>query len=160
VETSSGSERSSWFRNAARALFSSSLLSLSRLSFLPFVSRPADILAGRFPTRAARYLLRISSRRGSHPREDLSIRCDAMDGGRRCRDLSYMSEANGPTSSFPQYVRKIHKSSQRGDGDFLGISHINRKSSRICASCDLHVLSSVNYHYYYYYFVWISIREC
>lgn len=41
-----------------------------------------------------------------------------------------VSEANGPTSSFPQYVRKIHKPNQWDDG-FLGISHINRKSSRM-----------------------------
>lgn len=47
-------------------------LVVSRLSFLPFVSRPADILAGRFPTRAAR-LLRISSRQPS-PRRSIDPR--------------------------------------------------------------------------------------
>lgn len=54
--TFGGSERSSRFRNAARALFSSYVAPFSRRLVSPFsrsVSRPADILAGRFPTRGS-----------------------------------------------------------------------------------------------------------
>lgn len=78
-------------------------------------------------------LLRISSRQPS-PRRSI----DPTDERRRCRDLFYVSEANGPTSPFPQYARKIREAgaSRAGEKAASWISRINRKSSS-CASCSL-----------------------
>jgi len=145
VETS-GSERRSWFRNAARALFSSYVAPFSRLSFLPFVSRPADILAGRFPTRSTR-LLRISSRQPS-PRRSI----DSTNGRRRMQGP--FLRVRGERPHVP--VSAIRSKNSRGQRERMAIrciSHINRKSSRMHRAVH-DVSSSVNY-----YFIWISIRE-
>lgn len=58
-----------------------SLPSSRLVSFLSFVSRPADILAGRFPTRRVCFEFHDAPRRdGGHSRRDLSIRQARMQG--------------------------------------------------------------------------------
>jgi hypothetical protein len=105
-----GLRRSSRFHNAARALFSSyvaPLLSSSRLSFLPFVSRPADILASRFPTRAAPRVC-FGFLHVSHPCGDLSIH--RTDGKMQGPFLRVRMRRTAPRPRFRDMLRKKPRS--------------------------------------------------
>lgn len=129
-------ERSSRFRNAARALFSSYVAPFSRRLVSPF-SRSSVGQRGHShrPLSNAR-LLRISS---PSPRRSI----DPTDGG-DAGTFSTCSEANGPTSPFPQYVRKIRETepSAKPAKSRLFLDFSYKSQILTYASC---VFSSVNY---------------
>lgn len=79
-------------------------LVVSRLSFLPFVSRPADILVGRFPTSRRRRAASVSDFFVATTILAKIYRSDV--DGRMQESSLRVRKANGPASPFPQYARK------------------------------------------------------
>jgi len=147
VETSGGSERSSWFRNAARALFSSYVVPFSRCLVSPF-SRLSVGQQTFSPLSNARRALSASNffaPRQSSPRRSIDpMRCNERTTKMQGSFLHVRGERPHVLVSAICSKNSQTKPARRF---FLGISHINRKSSRINTLYGLHVLSSVNYHF-------------